>query len=654
MRVSRLVCLLICITAVVLTVSCGGSVKHVGCEDKFSSAAFWEEAENEFGGSGGFYELMKRTTRIEWEGKQWVTTVDCHDIVVVLEAVKMKDYPNVRIPLSPVSRLVEVKALTITAGGSCIPVNEMFKEALVPGFPAFSETREMVFTMPRFQDRCVFDIRYRLRRETQQLDDAFLFGASLAVRRAEYSYVIPSTLPAVCDVHYKFYNAPGAAPIEEMLDTDDGTFRKYTWVREDIGAFLHEKHMPPAELFMPRIQVYGTVKEAEYPGWAGFSKYYSDVLSGHCALPEKFRAQLVEATADAATDREKIEIVRDIISDEYRYVEFDIQDTRWEPQPLKDIYRYRYGDSKGLSVLAVCALRELGIEAYPALVRTKDKGVLDREVTAPRFNHMLVYIEDEDIYMDPALGAITLGMLAPDERGLDALVISGPEPVWKMTPREPRVESRRERETKMAIMPDGSAEGRAEFTLRGDIAVSQLLTYESKTPEEIKVIVEDAVRMYTSGAAVSDGQLLAMEFSPPQFDVAASFKKDAAGLIIEDRIAVSLGFLEPPLIKIAEELASETKRRYSAVFPYRWSEIETIYIDVPAGYQVEELPVAAAMEGINGSYSLDYSLEGSQVVVKRVFSLHNRVVDIKDMDKFVAFWNRARTAADQKIMLKAI
>jgi|GEM_PF-3371030 len=640
--------------SVTLLVSCGGSLKSVGGAEKFTDPAYWSQAEALYGEYGGFYELKERSTRVEYEGGNWITTTDHHSVIVVLDANKMEEYADVSIPYGSVSEITKVEARTITADGRMTEVKETYEKSAVPGFMLFSERREKVFAMPRFQDRCVLDISYQMRYYAPDLDDGFWFGAMIPVKKAVYSYTASNSLIRYCDIKYKCYNFPSQTPETQSLDTAYDAVHRFTWEREDIEAYPYEEYMPPIENYMPRMQVTGALKESPYPGWNAVTKWYSDLLRGHCDLPEEFRRELAEAASGAESDREIVEAVRDLISKDFRYVAVSMRDTRWKPHKPEDVCENRYGDCKDLSMLTICAMREEGVEAYPALVLTRDEGAIDRGVVVPHFNHMIIYVEGLDLWLDPTLGAVPLGTLHPNERGVEALIIKGPDAEWRWTPEESDVPAMKRAETLITLMEDGSMMGNSRFLYEGDLALSRVSSYKNMTEEELRGALERAAKGYIRGAALQSCMLTDIESSPPCINAAASFNKQAAAVIIEDRMAVRLDFLEPSLLRLADEFASTGERKYEVLFSYTWKEEETICIDVPTGWEIDRVPDSAEGSARYGTYSVMYSHTPRQVTVTRRFSLDRKAVGLKGISTFVDFWTEARGMAGREIILRKV
>lgn len=87
-----------------------------------------------------------------------------------------------------------------------------------------------------------------------------------------------------------------------------------------------------------------------------------------------------------------------------RYVFAHVGRGGYEPHDAAEVLRNGYGDCKDQSVLAVMLLRKLGIDAAPALIVTRGRGLPDMQIPGVSFDHMIVHIPAQnglqEIWMD--------------------------------------------------------------------------------------------------------------------------------------------------------------------------------------------------------------------------------------------------------------
>jgi hypothetical protein len=76
--------------------------------------------------------------------------------------------------------------------------------------------------------------------------------------------------------------------------------------------------------------------------------------------------------------------------------------------------------------------------------------------------------------------------------------------------------------------------------------------------------------------------------------------------------------LKPALLNHPDEnLLKEPRRANSVYFQYPWSEVERVEIEIPKGYEVEQLPEAVRLDNGAASYEARFKREADRVVYER-------------------------------------
>lgn len=103
-----------------------------------------------------------------------------------------------------------------------------------------------------------------------------------------------------------------------------------------------------------------------------------------------------------------------LVQDQVRYTGIAIDERSFVPHPPAQVLRRRYGDCKDKTLLLLALLRDLGIEAVPALVSTTGGARLDRALPSPfAFDHVIarVTLDGRDYWID-ATAELQRGTLA--------------------------------------------------------------------------------------------------------------------------------------------------------------------------------------------------------------------------------------------------
>jgi transglutaminase-like putative cysteine protease len=644
------------LVGLMVLLSCSGGLNTLGGQDRvFADVEFWSEADSLFGEYGGGWWLREKTSSLRLEGGNWYASEEHHYQLVVLDAEDMRDYADVSIPFGAGTRISDIKARTIKSTGEILPVesDDIFEKSRVPGFMLYADTKEKVFAMPGFSDYCVLDVSYYLEREAFYLIDEFDLADFLPVHRAKFAYSIDSRIYAAgYKVYCKSYNS-STEPEQTDFETPYGKMITWTWVFDDLPACPNEQWMPPREKFIPRIALAGFAPGQERDDWSYFTRYYSRLLPSFDE-PEAAVAGLAEdVTSSANGDREAIQSVMDYVGSNFRYVAVGLEETGWKPNPMRDVLRNKCGDCKDLSCLVVSMLRSVGIEAYPALVLTADQGLSDRGLVLPRFNHMIVYARtsDGDIWLDPTAAPFPLGYLPPPVRNIEALVVQGEDPFWQRTPEIAAFPALRTSRTAVSISPAGAIEGRSRVSYRGDFGQLYAGQFVGKRDMDLPEAIESDLAPHFPNAALEACELAGSQASPPLVALSARFTKPSAGIVIDQKMAFKLDFAVPIAWQLAD-LPRAGGRRFPLSFPHTWTEVDTIVVRIPDGWEVHQLPVDLRVGNRFGSCSLTCSEGVGECVIVRKHQLNVDAVDGQEYEDFVEFWANARNLMSKEVVLR--
>jgi hypothetical protein len=631
--------------------------KISGPEEVFLSPEFWASAESLYADYGGFYWLREKSTRIERVGGNWMTHKDYHMQVVILDASIMEEYADASVAFGGSSKVSDLRARTITSEGAVFPVkkDDIFERSAIPGFMLYSERRAKVFAMPGFCDRCVLDIRYRRTDEGPCLYDEFHFGTTIPVRHARYSYSTnPVIFTAGLDVFCRSYNFM-ATPQVRKFDTPNGTVDEWTWELGHIQAFAGEAWMAPRETYVPRVLLATGKKGEAEPDWAKFANLYWDIWQDTDRRDPAVAALASEITAGAASDAEKIARVAGRIGSDIRYVAVDLDESAWQPHAPSVILENKYGDCKDMANLAVDLLDLAGIKAYPALVLTNTNGKIDMELLAPRFDHMIVFVEspEGEYWLDPTVAPCPLGYLPPGDRDVDALVIKEGKALWKRTPAQSPVPAVRRSSTMATLSPDGTVMANSRITYEGDWAVPIFHDLKGSTKADAEEKIANMLRSLIPGMKLDRCGLDDMCASTGVVRISASYTFPSAATRVSDRIAIRLNFLRPQGCRLAD-IGSASKRRFPVWLPYGWTEQDTIHLEVPTGWQIGRLPQAARREGAYGSYAFDYKASGNWLTAANRCVVKAGTVPVSGLTAFREVWSNLESIMAEDIILKEI
>ena len=196
----------------------------------------------------------------------------------------------------------------------------------------------------------------------------------------------------------------------------------YTWSRTNVPAINVEDNLP--DWFDP----YDHIQVSEFASWHDIA-LWSDSLFQLNAPSRAAVTKLAQSIrASHPQQRDQVLAAIRFVQDEIRYLGIEMGRNSHQPHQPADVLEQRWGDCKDKSFLLAALLRELGVEAYPALVNTKLRHNMDRELPSPfEFDHVITQVRSgsHTYWIDPTLtgqgGSLETIETPNDER---ALVVS--------------------------------------------------------------------------------------------------------------------------------------------------------------------------------------------------------------------------------------
>lgn len=196
-----------------------------------------------------------------------------------------------------------------------------------------------------------------------------------------------------------------------------------------------------------------------------FARVVQPKLAPHSALRD-----IAERETKGLTEPvEKAKALYDWVRKNIRYNAVYLGAGGWEPNDMAHILDTRYGDCKDHMLLLIGLLKAVGVEAVPALINTGGDYALNS--VAAGFNHVIVYVPAQDLYLDPTGTSVPFGSLPRGVYGKPVLLARvqgssvGQTPV--LTPERNRMESRSD----FQISAEGALQGSVHIAASGQAAL---------------------------------------------------------------------------------------------------------------------------------------------------------------------------------------
>lgn len=341
--------------------------------------------------------------------------------------------------------------------------------------------------------------------------------------------------------------------------------------------------------------------------WESLGDWYWDLTSKQLGLKKDQIKKVDAQVEDVVGDRAQAAALKDWVSDNWRYVAIEVGLGGWQPRKAKEVFDHRYGDCKDVVFLWVSMMRARDIEAYPALIRSRNPLPIDPTFPKDWFDHVaaVAIIDGDTLWADPSDRRYRLGTLPRSCESRWALVVGKSGGTLVRTPCRPASENRQTVYCEGQLDANGDLEFHARISSSGHYA--QLLP------------VDGGMNASAAAAAV-------LGIAPPAFegslDDVRVVSSDAVMLQVHGRIR-GWGLSEPSRIAVRPRLAGwaavDTLAGRAAPgladFPQR--AYDTLVITLPEGWAPELWPAAEFRSEPTGEFGEARTFEDGRLTVVR-------------------------------------
>lgn len=375
------------------------------------------------------------------------------------------------------------------------------------------------------------------------------------------------------------------APAPEL--SIEGGVSKMVWRKSDVPA------LEPEPLSPPYTELGTTVSVSTYQSWDELAAWYAQLFKDQLELDDDSRQAGRRAIAGATTEAEKIRRLYNYVVKSTRYVGIELGIHGWKPYKASEVHRRRYGDCKDKATLLAALLRDNGIEATVALVRTFDHGGFPAgHASMWAFNHAITYVPSAELYLDGTAEYSGSGELPYMDQGAFVLIV-WPDGRFRLDspPEATAAENMNRSNYQAEITAEGDLLLDGEEKFFGARAASVRQEYEE--PKTRKQELERALSMISPGAEV-----LGQGFSDlSDLEATPSYRYQSA---LPRYAAINGSSMIVPLTLFPHQVTTAygalAERKTDLVTTYAWSTRNVIHYKIPPGWRIESLPEGQRVE----------------------------------------------------------
>jgi len=497
-------------------------------------------------------------------------------------------------------------AATVKADGRRIPVGADRILDIAPQVPRdaamYSDTRTKSIVFPDMAAGDSVRYVYRLKRFSTSWP-GFSWTAPLRtlarVKDSEMTIDVPATLPLLVEHHGVRYRTESSGERVRHV---------FSWSNDQ--AVPAEPGATSAYDWSDRFSV------STFKSYAEIGDHYGRLHASAAAVTPavtELAATIVGSVSDRAM---QARLLSEWVARNVRYVAVSVGQGTLMPTPADQTVRNRYGDCKADTALLAALLAARGIGSEAVLINTNLARYVLPETPVADFNHVILYVPELDLYVDPTWTHAAFGVLPwglHDKPVVHA--VEGRSRVGRTPPLHAE-----DNVSEVATVATISADGRISGTTREH--AKGAMTTDLKGWMAAGLTADRAAAHLRSQGSPGTGVWMSPERDDmaPEVLLMASFNlADSIDLAAGEALSPpgGLRFLPRPGSFL---LGMQDAPRQHTFVCYAGRQVETIEVKVPPGLKPTRLPADRHWTTSIAEYTSSYAFSDGTLSVRRDFT----------------------------------
>jgi hypothetical protein len=498
-------------------------------------------------------------------------------------------------------QIKDIAGRTIKPDGSIVELKKdaIFERTVVKLSGAKVQAKS--FAMPGVEPGAIIEYRWKeIRPYTLANNLRLHFQRDIPVQSVKY-YLKPLQMDRM-GMSVMTFNGQNAPMVKEK----DGF---YSTTMNNVPAFREEPRMPPEDQVRTWMLVYYTSQDKPDPAkfWADLGQRIFDDVKGKMKPNDEVKKAAATIIGDAATPEEKLKRLFDFCRYKIKNVSDDASGmTDEQRKKMKannspaDTLKRAMGDTDDIDMLFAALAGAAGFEARLALSTSRDDMFFDPKLPVAYFidqSCIAVRVNEGWRFFKPGSLYVNYGMLRWQEEGVAALVADSKESKFVETPLSMPTKSLERRSANLRLGEDGTLEGDVKIVYTGHLAYDKKEYNDDDSPEQREATLREMVESRL-GAEISNIRIENVTDPDKPFIYSFHIKVPGYAQRTGKRLFFHPAFFQHGI----KALFQTSERKHAIYFRYPWAEEDTVMIDLPPGYALDnaEQPQSFAIEKIGG------------------------------------------------------
>ncbi|WP_031499460.1 DUF3857 domain-containing protein [Bryobacter aggregatus] len=398
---------------------------------------------------------------------------------------------------------------------------------------------------------------------------------------------------------------------------------------KSVPAFIPEPLSPASNDIRQWMLLYYTEASQDKPDkfWKNSGKMLSENFKRDLRNSGEIKAMAAELTAGKSSVTAKAEALAIFCQTKIGNVSYSADGMTSEIRDhyFKKLYKPEYnandtlknklGTGRDILKLFYSLAQSAGLN--PILVRASDAS---RTSFRPDFlddfllrRHLVGFRDGEGIsYFDPSNPYLPAGMLHWTDQGQAAVLVEPKEAKLVILPTTPPAQSSVTRTAKLKLDATGAISGTMQYDYSGLTAMKEKLEFEDQSAGSREEAKKRELEKQFPAAVIENVKILNAATPNAPLSLSFSIKMEGYGQRTGKRL-----FFQPTIFEYgAKPLFSSAKRQYPIAFEHPYSETDSITIEMPEDYQLENASVPGTTKlGQIGEITLTAGVNREQAVL---------------------------------------
>ena len=467
---------------------------------------------------------------------------------------------------------------------------------------------------------------------------------NLSVESAKHLLVLPTKIE---------FSSKAMNIASEPRVTLNNEITTYEWKVGNLKAIESEDFDPNIDNYLPLIYirpnnfVYDDVS-GSINDWESMSKWEYGLINNRDILTDIFKTKIIELTRNIKSDHEKVKILYDYLGQTTRYVSIQLGIGGYQPMYASEVCKTGFGDCKALSNYMKAMLDAIGIQSNYTCIKLdeKNKTLYKDYANFNQMNHVILQVPlaGDTLWLECTNPRVPFGFIHNGIAGHDALVVSEQGGKIVRLPDYPDTLNIEKNRANIALNSDGSA----IVSMQKQCKVKIYDNYDW-FPLEKSTEQADYLRKEINLPNVTIGTIKVTEDkSPlPSLTVDYSWITTQYGSKTGNRLFVPINPFQSTY-----EWMKKKNRVHEIVINMGHKNIDSIFIPIPDGFEIEALPASNSIKTIFGYFESVIRVKGNGIQIQQSSFMPAGKYDVSTYPEFLTFFEKLSKAYNGKVIFR--